>query len=154
MGSFWVFELGDGVREEAMRRGETNLVRVASKLLTGDDPVQLARLASRRARAIADRVPIFVGARTTLECDLLASAYPSLLIVGLSTPDGTRRERWRRRQMLATDKWLERERWESRWQTRTLVQQAHLRLNGTESIPAMCKRISLAIQRKWNLAHV
>lgn len=153
-GPFWIFELGDGVREEARRRKQTNLVRVASDLLAGDDPVCLARLACKRARALPDRTPIFVGARTVAEKDFISAMYPSLLVVGLSTPDSTRRERWRSRQMMATDKWLERERWEGRWQTRALVQGADVKLSGTESIPAMCKRITATIQRRWKVNHV
>lgn len=152
-GAFAVLELGDGVREEARRRGETNLVRVASEILSSESPTSLAKLAAKRARALEDRVAVFVGARTLLERDLLASLYPALIIVGLSTPDTLRRDRWRRRQIMATDKWLERERWESRWQTRTLVQQCHLRLSGTESIPNMCKKVSSTMKRKWGTTH-
>jgi dephospho-CoA kinase len=146
-GPYWIFELGDGVRDEARKRKESNLVRLASEILSGRDPVLLARLAVKRARAMSDRVPIFVGARTALECDYLKNAYHSLLIVGLSTHDSVRRERWRARQILATDKWIEREKWESRWGTRSLVQQAKLRLDGTESILNMCKKITALVKK-------
>lgn len=147
-GPYWVFELGDGVRDEARRLKQTNLVLLASHLLGGEDPVCLARLACKRARALPDRIPIFVGARTSFERDFLAAAYPKLLVVGLCTSDATRRERWRSRQMLASDKWIERERHEKRWQTRALVQHADLRLNGTESVPSMCNRIAVALRKR------
>jgi adenylate kinase family enzyme len=153
-GPYWIFELGDGVREEARKRRESNLVRVASGILSGNDPILLARAAIKRARAMNDRVPIFVGARTAQERDHLKTAYPSLLVIGLSTHDSIRRERWRTRQMLATDKWIEREKWESRWETRSLVQQAELRLIGTESILNMCKKISSAIKKEWGSTYV
>lgn len=153
-GPFWIFELGDGVREEARRRRETNLVRVASDILTGSDPIRLAKIARKRANALPDRIPVFVGARTSAEKEFISAAYPSLLVVGLSTSDAIRRDRWRSRQMMSTDKWIERERWEARWKTRALVQAADLCLNGTESIPVMCKKITAAIHRKWKVKHV
>ena len=152
-GPFSILELGDGVREEARRRGENNLVRVASEILSSDSPTKLAKLAAKRAQALDDRVAVFVGARTLQERDLLVSLYPELIIVGLATPDIIRRERWRQRQIMASDKWLERERWELRWQTRSLVQQSHIRLSGTESIPSMCKKISSVMKRKWVETH-
>ena len=152
-GPFAIFELGDGVREEARRRRETNLVRVASEILSSEDPARLAKLAAKRARATPDKVPIFVGARTMLERDLLRSFYPNLLIVGLNTPDSIRRERWKHRQIMATDRWFERERWEARWQTRTFVLQSDLHLAGTDSIPSMCKSVAAAIRRRWKVQH-
>ena len=70
-GPFSILELGDGVREEARRRGENNLVRVASEILSSESPTKLAKLAAKRARALDDRVAVFVGARTLQERDLL-----------------------------------------------------------------------------------
>lgn len=154
LGGFVIIELGDGVREEARRRAETNLVRVASGILASDDPAKLAKLASKRARANQARIPIFVGARTTLERDFLLSLFPQLLVVGLNTPDLVRRERWKHRQIMATDRWSERERWENRWQTRILVNQSDLRLAGTDSIPSMCKSVEEIICKNWKVNHV
>jgi adenylate kinase family enzyme len=153
-GPFAIFELGDGVRDEARRQRETNLVRVASQILASDEPTKLVKLAVRRARSTPGQIPIFVGARTTIERDLLASLFPQLLVIGLNTPDPVRRDRWKRRQIMATDHWTERERWEGRWQTRMLIVQSDLRLTGTDSIPSMCKRVEAAIRRKWRLKNV
>ncbi len=112
-GDYLVFELGDGVREIASRRSQTNLVRIASEVLAGNDPVLLAKMAVAKARIFNGVVPVFVGARTVEERDYLVSCYPRLLVIGLNTPSSTRLARWKKRQMMATDKWEEREQWEA-----------------------------------------
>ncbi|WAT27708.1 hypothetical protein [Pseudomonas sp. GXZC] len=153
-GDYLIFELGDGVREIARRRSQTNLVRIASEILAGSDPVLLAKMAVAKARVFNDVVPVFVGARTTEERDYLVRCYPKLLVIGLNTSCSIRLARWNKRQMMATDKWEEREQWERSWCTELLVDESCLQLSGESAIPKMCSTISDEIKKKWGVKDV
>lgn len=148
-GPYAIFELGDGVREIALRSGMTNLVRIASEILSGSDPTKLATLAIEKAKALETIIPVFVGARTVKERDQIVSSFAELIIIGLSVPQATRKIRWKQRQITATDQWAERELWESSWQTMTLVNEAHIKLTATDPTSKLCLKITSELKNLW-----
>ncbi|MBS4088538.1 hypothetical protein [Pseudomonas rustica] len=149
-GPFEVFELGDGVRETASQLGKTNLVLVASEILSSGEPTKLVKIALEKSKNLKDTIPIFVGARTIAEKNHLLSFFPDLITLGLKSSEKTRKERWNSRQLQNSDKWIEREKWEANWQTSTLVNESHAILNSTDSIPSLCLAISAEIEKLWS----
>lgn len=149
-GSFEIFELGDGVREIALKLGRTNLVRVASEILSSSEPTKLVKIALEKSRKSKKAIPIFVGARTIAEKDLLQSFFPDLVIIGLHSAEKIRKKRWNNRQLKNTDKWSEREKWEATWQTSTLVAESHIIINSADSVSNLCLNLLTEIDKIWS----
>lgn len=143
------YELGDGVREVAQAREITSLVEMASQILAGEDPVLLAKMATRRANDGPKGLPIFVGARTVTERDYLASCYSELIVIGLSTPNIVRKQRWETKHLVSSDVWGEREKWEAHWHTQLLVDNSDLILSGVEGVSQLCKSINELVNKEW-----